>query len=45
VPDQGRTWIFSFTATIITMMASQMSSLGFSQLLPAIQKDFGVSYS
>ena len=27
------------------MMAIQMSSLGFSPLLPAIQKDFGLSYS
>ena len=27
------------------MMAIQMSSLGFSPLLPAIQKDFGISYS
>jgi predicted MFS family arabinose efflux permease len=45
VPDQGRTWIFSFAATIVAMMAIQMSSLGFSPLLPAIQKDFGISYS
>jgi predicted MFS family arabinose efflux permease len=34
-----------FTATIVAMMAIQMSSLGFSPLLPAIQKDFGLSYS
>jgi predicted MFS family arabinose efflux permease len=27
------------------MMAIQMSSLGFSPLLPAIQKDFGISYA
>jgi len=45
VPDQGRTWIASFAATIVAMMAIQMSSLGFSPLLPAIQKDFGISYS
>ncbi len=34
-----------FAATIVAMMAIQMSSLGFSPLLPAIQKDFGISYS
>ncbi len=45
MPDQVRTWIFSFAATIVAMMAIQMSSLGFSPLLPAIQKDFGISYS
>ncbi len=41
----ARGWIPSFAATIIAMMAIQMSSLGFSPLLPAIQKDFGLSYS
>jgi predicted MFS family arabinose efflux permease len=45
VSDQGRNWIASFAATIVAMMAIQMSSLGFSPLLPAIQKDFGISYS
>jgi predicted MFS family arabinose efflux permease len=35
----------SFAAVIIAMMAIQMSSLGFSPLLPAIQKDFGLNYS
>jgi predicted MFS family arabinose efflux permease len=45
VRDQGSTWIASFAATIVAMMAIQMSSLGFSPLLPAIQKDFGISYS
>ncbi len=42
---RGRNWIASFAATIAAMMAIQMSSLGFSPLLPAIQKDFGISYS
>jgi predicted MFS family arabinose efflux permease len=45
VSDQGRSWIASFSATILAMMAIQMSSLGFSPLLPAIQKDFDISYS
>jgi predicted MFS family arabinose efflux permease len=35
----------SFAAVIIAMMAIQMSSLGFSPLLPAIQKDFGLNFS
>lgn len=38
-------WGPSFAAVIIAMMAIQMSSLGFSPLLPAIQKDFHLSYS
>jgi len=45
VPEQRRSWIASFAATIVAMMAIQMSSLGFSPLLPAIQKTFGISYS
>jgi predicted MFS family arabinose efflux permease len=45
VSAQGRSWIASFAATIVAMMAIQMSSLGFSPLLPAIQKDFSLSYS
>ena len=45
VSVRGRNWIASFAATIIAMMAIQMSSLGFSPLLPAIQKDFRLSYS
>ncbi len=43
MPDQR--WVPAFAATIIAMMAIQMSSLGFSPLLPAIQKEFGLSYS
>lgn len=42
---QAAKWVPSFAAVIIAMMAIQMSSLGFSPLLPAIQKDFGLSYS
>jgi predicted MFS family arabinose efflux permease len=45
VSDQSHGWGASFAATIAAMMAIQMSSLGFSPLLPAIQKDFGISYS
>jgi predicted MFS family arabinose efflux permease len=39
------TWILPFAATIFAMMTMQMSSLGFSPLLPAIQQDFGINYS
>jgi len=35
----------SIAAVILAMMAIQMSSLGFSPLLPAIRKDFAASYS
>jgi predicted MFS family arabinose efflux permease len=45
VSVQGKSWIISFAATIVAMMAIQMSSLGFSPLLPSIQKDFHLSYS
>jgi predicted MFS family arabinose efflux permease len=45
VPPSDRSWVLSFAATIIAMMAIQMSSLGFSPLLPWIQKDFSLSYS
>jgi predicted MFS family arabinose efflux permease len=45
VPQTARSWVPAYAATIVAMMAIQMSSLGFSPLLPAIQKDFGLSYS
>jgi len=45
VPHPEKSWAAAFAATIVAMMAIQMSSLGFSPLLPAIQKDFGLSYS
>ena len=40
-----RHWTVSVAAVIIAMMAIQMSSLGFSPLLPAIRKDLAASYS
>ncbi len=46
LPDQqSRNWIIPFLATIFAMMVLQMSSLGFSPLLPEMQKEFGMSYS
>lgn len=42
---KSKQWILPFSATLFGMLALQMSSLGFAPLLPAIQKDFGMSYS
>jgi len=41
----SRRWIIPYIATIFAMMAMQMSSLGFTPLLPDIQRDFGINYS
>ena len=41
----GQHWAISVTAVILAMMAIQMSSLGFSPLLPAIRRDLAASYS
>jgi predicted MFS family arabinose efflux permease len=38
-------WVIPFIATLFGMMTLQMSSLGFSPLLPAIQNAFGMNYS
>lgn len=43
--DSAKRWIAPFTATVFAMMTLQMSSLGFSPLLPDIQRDFGINYS
>ena len=40
-----RPWTISVAAVILAMMAIQMSSLGFSPLLPAIRKELAASYS
>lgn len=42
---QTQHWVISIAAVILAMMAIQMSSLGFSPLLPAIRKELGASYS
>jgi predicted MFS family arabinose efflux permease len=39
------TWLLPFGATLIAMFALQLSNLGFSPLLPSIQRDFGMSYT
>jgi len=38
-------WVVPFVATLVGMMALQISSLGFAPLLPQIQQTFGMSYS
>jgi predicted MFS family arabinose efflux permease len=42
---KDRAWIIPFLATLFGMMTLQMSSLGFSPLLPAIQKEFSMSFT
>lgn len=38
-------WVIYYLATVAAMMTMQMSSLGFSPLLPAIQQEFAMSFS
>ncbi|MDZ7878612.1 MAG: MFS transporter [Saprospiraceae bacterium] len=38
-------WVVPFTAALVAMLCLQMSNLGFSPLLPAIQKEFNLSFS
>ncbi len=45
VGGSDRGWIIPFAATILAMMALQMSNLGSSPLLKEIQKEFGMSDS
>lgn len=44
-PGKTRLWVISITGVVLAMMAIQMSSLGFSPLLPAIRKELAASYS
>src|SRR6185436_21150740 len=37
-------WGLPFVVTLAAMFALQLSNLGFSPLLPAIQREFGMSY-
>ena len=43
--ETAKSWIIPFLAVIFVMMALQMSGLGFSPLLPAIQKEFAMSFT
>ena len=38
-------WLVPFLATLVAMLALQMSNLGFSPLLPALQRDLGMTFS
>src|ERR1700733_14742077 len=44
-PISPNRWIVPYIATVFAMMAMQMSSLGFTPLLPDIQHEFGINYS
>ena len=41
----NRTWAASFMVTLLAMMSLQVSNLGFSPLVPAIQQEFRLSFS
>ncbi len=43
--DANRSWIVPFLATLFGMLTLQMSNLGFSPLLPDIQKEFSMSHT
>jgi predicted MFS family arabinose efflux permease len=38
-------WLLPFGATLVAMFALQLSNLGFSPLLPSIQREFGMSFT
>ena len=40
-----RGWLAPFLATLAAMLALQMSNLGFSPLLPSLQRDLGMTFS
>ena len=39
------TWLLPFGVTLVAMFTLQLSNLGFSPLLPSIQRDVGMSYT
>ena len=43
--NEQRKWIMPFVAALFAMLCLQMSNLGFSPLLPAIQKEFKLTFS
>jgi ACS family D-galactonate transporter-like MFS transporter len=45
LPAAPAGWLLPFGATLIAMFALQLSNLGFSPLLPSIQREFGMSYT
>jgi len=45
LPAPSANWLLPFAATLIAMFALQLSNLGFSPLLPSIQREFGMNYT
>jgi predicted MFS family arabinose efflux permease len=45
LPAARTTWLLPFAATLVAMFALQLSNLGFSPLLPSIQREFGMSFT
>jgi predicted MFS family arabinose efflux permease len=45
LPATRTTWLLPFAATLVAMFALQLSNLGFSPLLPSIQREFGMSFT
>jgi predicted MFS family arabinose efflux permease len=45
VRDTPAGWLLPFAATLIAMFALQLSNLGFSPLLPSIQREFAMNYT
>jgi predicted MFS family arabinose efflux permease len=43
--SSARVWTTPFLATLFAMLSLQVSNLGFSPLIPAVQKEFGLSFS
>src|SRR5258706_13240952 len=41
----GRKWVVSYVAIVFAMMTMQISSLGFSPLIPAMKDAWNMSYS
>lgn len=41
----GPRWLLPFGGTLMAMFALQLSNLGFSPLLPSIQKEFGMTFT
>src|SRR5688500_2740367 len=45
LPATQAAWLLPFGVTLVAMFALQLSNLGFSPLLPSIQREFGMSYT
>jgi predicted MFS family arabinose efflux permease len=45
LPAAQAAWLLPFAVTLVAMFALQLSNLGFSPLLPSIQREFGMSFT